>query len=402
MQCCTDWMAVVLQGRKPLVSNSRLATPQCAPEEPCRCPVRGGAPLRTLLGNREVRGPAKDCNFVRQISEGCVLCCDENFDIVDVDDAVYKLLRYTKAQLQGRSIKSLMSPVVASVHRDIFADLASKTQPELCHVARQLMSSGHSKCRAFAVLGADGHPVVCKVQVKLNEDRSSKVVLLAKGDCEDQLLCTVPVRYERFIHQPAGLHVDDYADVTCIMMDIANSTAFALSVSPMAMARLLHSVFVIAQDVVMREAFPYAYIHEVLGDSIFILVNADFMVRYPRRSAAISFHLAVLIQRKVDEYLADHSQDLFLRVGMCSGPLCAGVVDGCNFRVFGATVHKAQRLESLCERGCLMVGPNFYPALQEQVQQQLYSIQPCHAEVKGFGIMSCAKVLPSPVQLFCD
>ncbi|CAE8642139.1 unnamed protein product, partial [Polarella glacialis] len=52
------------------------------------------------------------------------------------------------------------------------------------------------------------------------------------------------------------------------------------------------------------------------------------------------------------------------------GRASAGVVDGRSFRIFGDTVHKAQRLESVCPRSKVACCADFLKLLREQMQEQ--------------------------------
>ena len=141
---------------------------------------------------------------------------------------------------------------------------------------RAKLQNSMSNSREFCILGKSNEPIVCGISINLNLDRTSTVIL---EHTDTKILHNVPLGFGQYIHATPGLYVEDYQDVICVMMDIAGSTQFASRVEPKTMAELMHSVYMSVNDVVLREVFPFAYIHEIVGDSILLIVNAGFMVR---------------------------------------------------------------------------------------------------------------------------
>ncbi|CAE8723455.1 unnamed protein product [Polarella glacialis] len=301
----------------------------------------------------------------------CLLHCDSEHVIQEASMLACALLRYDRQDLVGRPILDLMPPAVALVHRKMLRDLRRCSPDDFSRAARQIKSS-MSKCREFVLLDSHHDPVVCDVSVDLRSDLSSTVVL---KEVTGKVLHTVPRGFEKFINaSKPGFHAKEYDNAVCIMLDIASSTEFACAHSSMDMARLLHNVYTTVSDVVARNAFPYAYIHEVVGDSVLMLVDAGFMVSYPSSTALISLDVALESQRQVDQKLSDLGADAcWARVGIGMGRISAGVVDGRNFRIFGETVHKAQRLESVCPRSKVACCTDFLKLLCEQMQEQDFS-----------------------------
>jgi len=311
---------------------------------------------------------------------------NSDFIIQQADESVLELLKFKREELIGKSIMELMSPAVADAHKHIFRSLKCMAPQSVCEVGRRLIMSSMSRCRVFAVLDANKEAAVCNVSVILRPDLSSKVILQS---INDKIVSTVPHGFGRFINDKPGLHVRDFNDVTCVMMDVAGSTRFSQSQPPSVMAELFHRIYVIANAVVMQEAFPFAYIHEIVGDSLLLLINAGFMVQYPSKAAAIGSHVARQIQCRLDVMLATYSTDMYVRVGIAVGPVTAGVVDGRTFRVFGSTVHLSQRLESLCPRSKVACSTDFLEMLRSQVSEGV-SFDLLESEAKGFGCVKYA------------
>jgi len=309
------------------------------------------------------------------------LRCDGDFDICEADAGVLELLKYERDELLGKSILELMSPAVADVHRRIFRNLKEVGPETVCEVGEQLLMSSMSRCREFAVLDKNKEAVICSVSVILRQDLRSKVVL---QNVQGKLLYTVPLGFGHYINDKPGCHVQDFDDVTCVMMDLAGSTRFSQSQPPSVMAELFHRMYTIANAVVLQEAFPFAYIHEIVGDSLLLLANAGFMARHPSRAAAVGGRAAMQIQSLLDAMLEAYSHEMYARVGTAVGPVSAGVVDARTFRIFGSTVHLSQRLESLCPRGKVACSMDFLEILRQQADE-IISVDLVESEIKGFG-----------------
>ncbi|CAE8583265.1 unnamed protein product [Polarella glacialis] len=299
----------------------------------------------------------------------CLLQCDSEHVIQEASMLACALLRYDRQDLVGRPILDLMPPAVALVHRKMFRDLRQCSPGDFSRAARQIKSN-MSKCREFVLLDSHHDPVVCDVSVDLRSDLSSTVLL---KEVKGKVLHTVPRGFEKFINTSKPcFHAKEYDNAVCIMLDLAGSTDFACAHSSMDMAKLLHNVYITVSDVVARIAFPYAYIHEVVGDSVLMLVDAGFMVSYPSKTALISLDVALESQRQVDQKLSDLGADAcWARVGIAMGRISAGVVDGRNFRIFGETVHKAQRLQSICPRSKVVCCTDFLKLLCEQTARSV-------------------------------
>lgn len=317
-----------------------------------------------------------------------LILVDSKFHIYDHDAGVCAMLGYREGELIGKSITILMSPVVARLHDSIFRRLEHISEAERAEVSKNLLLLSHSKCSAYSVMGADRKARMCIVSVHLATNNLSQIVLRISPEA----MTSVPVGFQKFIGRRPSIDVQHYDGVTCIMMDIAGSTAFADLHSPEVMAELFHKVFVIAERVVLEEAFPFAYIHEVVGDSLLLLVNAGFMVRHTAEVAAetVAFHVALQVQRQVDVMLKEYSGAMYMRVGICSGAVCAGFVDERSLRVFGSTVQTAQLLESLCPPASIVADPVFYTAFKQQLFALGFLVVLERSELKGIGDIDIA------------
>jgi class 3 adenylate cyclase len=263
--------------------------------------------------------------------------------------------------LIGKSILDFMTPLVASRHRGFSKSDIHKVNHGMSNASRVVMYS------------AQKTPMMCSVHVEILEDHLKLTV--KKQSAFPTLADTIPDYYKKFINEsPGKQHLEECPNITCVIMDLSGSTEFVVKHGGQKMGTILGQVYQIAANCVL-ELYPYVYVHELIGDSVFLVVNAPFMVKYQHANALeISYRVSKDIQRQTDELLKD--TDMFLRVGIASGPVTAGVVDGRTFRLFGPTVHLAQRLESACPRSKI--------AMNKVVSSQ-ENITKCNAELKGFG-----------------
>ncbi|CAJ1402086.1 unnamed protein product [Effrenium voratum] len=292
------------------------------------------------------------------------ICCDSEMRIAEVQPELCSWLQYD--DMIGMSLFNLMPTVVANAQAAIIRELKRSNECE-------------SKRSRAVLLDATGVARACRLTVRPHGGSFTVVVEQVQGKLH------IPRGFEQFIRQKPGLHLTDTQEAACIMTDLANTTSFAAQASPRQMAELLHKVYVTASSVVEQEALPYVYIHEVVGDSLLLLCNAEFMARFPGHTAAIGIYVASKVQKAVDDMLRSYGDDMYLRVGIALGPLTAGVVDGRSFRVFGSTIHLSQRLESNCPRGQIACCSGFASQLGQQVDPSLVRCSPRTSDLKGYG-----------------
>eukprot|EP00928_Gymnodinium_smaydae_P075076 TRINITY_DN58098_c0_g1_i1.p1 TRINITY_DN58098_c0_g1~~TRINITY_DN58098_c0_g1_i1.p1 ORF type:complete len:419 (+),score=85.37 TRINITY_DN58098_c0_g1_i1:27-1283(+) len=325
---------------------------------------------------------------LRKPAFSCTIECDANFDICAANQQTCDLLMYEPKDLIGKSILDLMPKMIADVHKHMFADLKRMDKKKLSDVAKRL-KRGMSCCREFAILDARRNPIVCVISVDMNTDLSSSVHV---NQVQSQLLHTIPRGYESYINAWPKCHVSEFDDVICVMMDIAGSTQFSVNRPPRLMAELLCKANQIVHEIVLRDAFPYCYVHELVGDSMLLIVNAGFMARCPGQAAQIALSVAQKAQKSLDYMLADYSDEMFIRVGIASGTVAAGVVDGRNFRVFGTTVHMSQRLEACCTQKHILCSMAVADELELQGALQHVNCTIKEMDLKGLGKTRCVDV----------
>jgi class 3 adenylate cyclase len=290
-----------------------------------------------------------------------ILHCDENQVIVRSEGTVHKIFQ---EDVLGKHITKYMTPFIAEFHKRMFVYLKRRSNFTMSNANR------------FVLLNAKAEPFMCDVHVDMTENNS--VVSIENVSYSLSIHDTIPASYQKFIGEsPGRIHLEE-CDVTCVVMDLSNSTSFVVKHGGTEFAGVLSQLYKIVTNHVVH-MYPFVYVHELLGDSVFLVVNAPFMIKHPYgNNTELALNVSKQIQGSVDSLLQD--TDMHLRVGIAHGPVSAGVIDGRSFRLFGPTVHLAQRLESVCPKKTI--------TLNDSAVEQLphtYPLQRHACTLKGFG-----------------
>lgn len=146
----------------------------------------------------------------------------------------------------------------------------------------------------------------------------------------------------------------------CIMMDLANSTKLVNTISISELTKLYFEIAKAIDNIVCKKYHPYARIHETAGDSVFIVVDSQYKHRC---NMAISMVSEII--EKTNEILVEYV-DVYYRCGMTLGDLRGGIIDGRTYRLFGAPINLAARLESLGEKNQIVFSDSFCELLDTE------------------------------------
>lgn len=303
--------------------------------------------------------------------------CDTNFIIQSYDDNTCELLKCENETLCNKCVTTLMSPFIAKLHEHYFDTLRNasieKRKIYAHHIARSMTNAS-----TFVVYDMNKKPILCTIKVLLSDDLSSVVHIEEQKDN----LTSIPIIFNRSLktlNDP--FKVETYDNIVCVMMDISNSTNFTNQNDPVRTAKMYYDVYNIVKYHILQY-YPYIYIHELLGDSIFLIVNAPFMIKTKCSSSNIAIDISIQLQKKIDDLLKTIETEIkmFLRVGIAQGSIAVGMFDGRNLRMFGSAINLSQRLESLCNEGSICVSQNIIMDNKED-----YVITHHMSDVKGFG-----------------
>lgn len=173
--------------------------------------------------------------------------------------------------------------------------------------------------------------------------------------------------YLTFDRKSRSYDIITHNNVICIMMDVANSTQFVNEGEDyIKIAKMYKHIYKAAKDIINKNFYPYAYIHETCGDSLFILVNANFMRKNEESCATIVLELASKILMSINGWLKIKSNILYLRCGISMGRITSTNFQNNNVRVFGSVVNKSSRLESICKDKEIVIDDIVYNKLIDE------------------------------------
>ena len=167
-------------------------------------------------------------------------------------------------------------------------------------------------------------------------------------------------------------------DVSVLMADIVNFTAFSERVSADEVVALLDGMFSEFDDVV--EEFGVEKI-KTIGDSYMIVAGVP---QHREDHATVLYRLSSELHRIAGEFKDNHGNSIKLRIGINSGPAVSGVIGKSKFAfdVWGDTINTAARLEAYGEPGKVHLSAKTYLLIKDD-----FGLNLTHSEVtmKGKG-----------------
>lgn len=301
-------------------------------------------------------------------SDNKILACDELLMI----DLGYKMNHET---LIGKYIEELMSPYVAKMHKRMITKIKDLPKKELKQLSQRLKER-MSLASRYVIFDYYRNPILCFICVNIDVQTLNNHVLI-KFDHETKygfptIEDSMPkLQLKHIGHNPERVYIGDFENVTCVFMDLQNSTEFVTKHGGKTLAMVLSKSY----DITLKNVLnfhPFVYVHELTGDSIFLVIDAHFMVKGTAatrsHSTLLTITISSQIQKLINKMLNDEFGDeMHMRVGISRGNVSAGVIDGRSYRLFGLTVHMAQRMESKCPRYHLTVTSEFYETLINQL-----------------------------------
>lgn len=340
---------------------------------------------------------------------GCIICNSEQI-IEYVNTHLLIMLKYEKKDLLGKHISIIMSKNIADMHVPIFKKLKEssnvKKYTNNCMFKRKIKN---------IIYDSENEPNIVFLELFVYKDTTSKLLFefvnksntsqhinkfqtildntcyVQYLDCErhnSTIIRNQLSKYESFFEsRNSTCVVTTYDSVICIMLDVANSTMYSNNHTSSTMALLYFKIYKNVTDIIIENYYPYAYIHETCGDSIFILMNGSFMVRNNEICCTLALNMVHNIMKKLNNMFDEINENLYIRCGISLGEIAAGVIDNSSFRVFGKTVHLASRLETISSKDSINVCENFYQKLKKENETYALSFYEQNMEIKGLGMV---------------
>jgi guanylate cyclase len=197
---------------------------------------------------------------------------------------------------------------------------------------------------------------------------------------EQLLLNILPSTIARRLRDEPGVIADRYDEVTVLFADIVGFTAFAETRPPEQVVEVLNRLFSRFDELADRHGVEKI---KTIGDAY--MVAAGLPVPRPDHREAIA-DLALDLCQEVGQFREHTGNQLAIRVGVCSGPVVAGVIGLRKFSydVWGDTVNLASRMEAHGVADRIQVTHSVYQGLCDRYEFQ----ERRTVEVKGKGVMT--------------
>lgn len=209
---------------------------------------------------------------------------------------------------------------------------------------------------------------------KLQEavDEQNQLLRIEQEKSEALLLNILPAPIARRLKDQQGIIADGFADVTVMFADIIDFTRLAEEVPPKAMVELLNEVF--SRFDAMAESHRLEKI-KTIGDAYMVaggLVEhegIDFAVDAGDYTGAM-LRLALEMRRYMEDLSEKKGMSLRIHVGICSGPVVAGVIGTRKFiyDLWGDTVNTASRVTDEARSGAILVDATTYRRSKSQFE----------------------------------
>ncbi len=200
-----------------------------------------------------------------------------------------------------------------------------------------------------------------------------------KERSERLLLNILPKPVAEQLKKQESLIADRFENVTILFADLVDFSGLSLQLQPRELVQLLNEIFSTFDQ--LAEAHELEKI-KTIGDAYMVVAGAP-LVRADHASAIAE--MAIAMQTQIQQFQRHDGQPFYLRVGINTGPVVAGVIGLKKFTydLWGDTVNVASRMESQGVIGKIQVTETSYHLLK-----QTYHLEPRGIiEVKGRGPM---------------
>lgn len=265
-----------------------------------------------------------------------------------------------------------------------------KAQPKTAHIPVLMVTALSERKERLTGIAAgandflnkpvDIHDVVLRVGNAVYTKRLYDQLQIEKEKSDQLLLNILPKPIAARMKKGETHIADSYADVTVLVADLVGFTTLSTHVSPEQVVQLLSETFS-AFDVLVQEHRLEKI--KTIGDAY---MAAGGLFGPDATHVEACAELALAMQTKITQLNRTYETSIPLRIGICTGPVVAGVIGHNRFAydLWGETVNIACRLESSGEAGKIQIAESTYERLKHK-----YAFKPKHnLEVKGYQHLS--------------
>ncbi len=155
---------------------------------------------------------------------------------------------------------------------------------------------------------------------------------------------------------------DSIPEATVLVADLVGFTTLSTLVRPVQVVYLLNELFSVFDNLTHKHRLEKI---KTIGDAY--MVAGGIPVPCPDHADAVAA-LALDIRDEIEHFNRGYGTSIRLRIGICTGPLIAGVIGRHKFAydIWGETVNLACRLEALAEPGSILVAGATYEQLKHE------------------------------------
>ncbi len=224
-------------------------------------------------------------------------------------------------------------------------------------------------------------------------DEQNHLLRIEQEKSDALLLNILPAPIARRLKDQQGIIADGFADVTVMFADIIDFTRLSEELPPKAMVELLNTVF--SKFDSMAEFHRLEKI-KTIGDAYLVAGGllehdgVDFAVD-ARDYTAATLRLALEMRRYMDTLSKEKKMSLAIHIGICSGPVVAGVIGTRKFiyDLWGDTVNVASRITDEARSGIILVDTVTYRRSHQQFEFE----GPINVVGKGKGNIEVYKLI---------
>jgi class 3 adenylate cyclase len=189
--------------------------------------------------------------------------------------------------------------------------------------------------------------------------------LLAANEKSAQLLLNMLPKSvaERMIKGETNI-ADSHPDVTVLVADLVGFTRLSAHIGADQIVQLLNEIFSAFDDLTEKHGLEKI---KTIGDAYM----AAGGIAMPRSHHALAgAELAFAMQAEIERLNHKHDLSIHLRIGICTGPVVAGVIGRNRFAydIWGETVNTACHLESTAAAGKIQIAEATHERLEGKYQ----------------------------------
>ncbi len=197
-------------------------------------------------------------------------------------------------------------------------------------------------------------------KIKKQLDQQHDLLAEEQKKSERILLNVLPANIAERLKNNPGLIADGYADVTVMFADLVNFTQLTQQMSPEQMVGLLNTVFTWFDALTERHGLEKI---KTIGDAYMVVGG---LAREREEYVADMANLAFDMMDFVASHPALVRRNLGLHIGICTGPVVAGVIGTKRFifDLWGDTVNVSSRLTDDALEGYILTDKATYNRLR--------------------------------------